>query len=108
VNLLNIPQSQRKEWKKQYDDHIADKKIKIDPPRNCPRITIAKFHFPIILALTTTQWTSPLTRDKIEELECYINRSPPPQQDSLLIYNPDLGPGQSNVKKGWFVDSLAK
>mmetsp|Transcript_10347 Transcript_10347/g.17580 ORF Transcript_10347/g.17580 Transcript_10347/m.17580 type:complete len:762 (-) Transcript_10347:731-3016(-) len=90
IKFLRIPMRKQQELRQLYDEHKAD-------PTNkpCPRIMIAKFHFPYILALTTTQWTSPMLRGKVDELECYIDRSPPPQDDALIIYNPDLGEGQS-------------
>mmetsp|Transcript_10306 Transcript_10306/g.17523 ORF Transcript_10306/g.17523 Transcript_10306/m.17523 type:complete len:344 (-) Transcript_10306:711-1742(-) len=100
AHFLHIPQSQQREWKTQYDKHVADKTNNISPAATCPRITIVKFHFPSILALTTTQWTTPLTREKIETLECYIGRDPPPQQDRLLIYNHKLGSGQKEPSDG--------
>lgn len=38
----------------------------------------------------------PLTNDVIQQLESYKNSSPPPNSDSLLLYDRGLGSGQSN------------
>jgi hypothetical protein len=90
INFLGISEKKQQELKEEYDKHKAD-------PKNipCPRLRIPKFHFPLILALTTKQWTAPMSRAVIDEFECYAHRSPPPQQDSLIIYNPELGKGQT-------------
>jgi hypothetical protein len=71
INFLGISEKKQQELKEEYDKHKAD-------PKNIPfpRLRIPKFHFPFILALTTKQWTAPMSRAVIDELECYTHRSP--------------------------------
>eukprot|EP00986_Skeletonema_menzelii_P021274 scaffold33840_cov171-Skeletonema_menzelii.AAC.1 len=95
VAFLHIPKKKQQQLKKQYEDFKAGRNN-----ANCPRIRIAKFHFPYYLALQkNVQWTAPMLRKEVDESEIYINRDPPPQQDGLIIYNPELGEKQSKRAK---------
>ncbi|KAL7456981.1 hypothetical protein ACHAWC_008439 [Mediolabrus comicus] len=91
VDLLDIPEHKHQELKICYDKHKADSE---NVP--CPRLRIPKFHFPSIFALTKTKWTAPMSKEVMVMMECYQGRSPPPQQDKLIIYNPNLGTGQTS------------
>ncbi len=67
-----------------------------DPANNKqPRIRIAKFHFPSLLVMEKHGWATPLTKEEMDRIGCYKNRSPPPQNDALMKYNPELGTGQT-------------
>ena len=90
VNFLKIPRPQLREWEEQYNQHLADDK------KPLPRIRIARHHFPLDLLEKKPRWLMPLTNDVIQQLESYKNRSPPPNSDSLLLYDRGLGSGQSN------------
>lgn len=95
IYFLRIPKKIQQELKQQYEEYKAGQNN-----GRCPRINIAKFHFPYVLALQKkVRWTAPMLRKEMDECECYINRDPPPQQDNLIIYNPELGNKQSKRAK---------
>lgn len=95
IQFLHIPTEVQQELKQQYEVH------KVDNTFPCPRIGIARFHFPYFLALQKkVRWTAPMSRKQVDELGIYMNRDPPPQQDRLIIYNPELGEKRQPRAKG--------
>lgn len=88
ANFLKIPKYVLAQLECKYDAHKADSSNPI------PRLVIAKHHFPVDLKSKKLQWLMPLTKESINELDSYKNRSPPPNMDGLLIYDPNLGKGQ--------------
>jgi hypothetical protein len=93
VAFLKIPGQRLAELEGLYNAHKAD------PTQPVPRLVIAKHHFPIDLVSMNLPWLSPLTKEAIDGLDCYKNRSPPPNQDAFLSYDPKLGRGQSGQSK---------
>lgn len=102
VSAFSVPQCQQDEWKNQYQAW------KDDPENNTrPRVRVAKLHYPIELVTrdkgdrSSLSWTSPITAEQAEWLQCYKERSTPAYLDDLLKFNPSLGTGQSkcNIKK---------
>jgi len=85
INFLRIPNDTQSKLKERYERHLKDPD---EVP--CPRIKIAKFHFPSVLAFSR-KWTAPLSMEEVQKSGCYMNRSPPPQNDVLVIYNKELG-----------------
>eukprot|EP00956_Cyclotella_meneghiniana_P021229 scaffold38305_cov62-Cyclotella_meneghiniana.AAC.5 len=70
-----------------------------DQSKPIPVISVSKFHFPLDLVELKRGWTQPLTSEDIEQLESYTKRSPPPNMDTKIKYNPTLGKGQSERSK---------
>ena len=85
ISFLRIPKHSQVDLKERYERYLKDPKN--DP---CPRIKIAKFHFPEIFS-HSRKWTAPLSMEEVQKSGVYINRS---YQDKLVLYDKDLGSGK--------------
>jgi len=90
--FIDMDSGKRKEIKDKYERYISSgKKTEV------PQFKIARLHWPVeILTASTKSWLGPMTALQMDELGCYADRNPPPQQDTLLQYNATLGDGQTD------------
>ena len=93
IAFLHIPKKKQQELEQQYEKHKADQNVP------CPRIKIAKFHYPYVLALQKgLKWTAPMSKKEVGDYEIYTDR-PLDGKDRLIVFDPELGGKQSKRAK---------